>query len=229
VVRFSSGKIILLDCPPDFRSQVHRANISDLHYVLITHNRPDCIFGLDDLRAFTRKHAISLYASPAHAADLRARFPYAFGDEVITQGGIIPQLRLVAADTTFEIDSIRFDPIPLNSRDEICFGYRFGNFAYLTSGNSVSEEAYAKLIGVELVVLNASSLQESKAHFSFQTACDAIERIQPRKAWFVHISHKATHADAEAWIETARRERPGLAGIEIYPGYDGLVIEGISI
>jgi hypothetical protein len=37
------------------------------------------------------------------------------------------------------------------------------------------------------------------------------------------------HADAEAWIEKARGERPGLAGIEIHLGYDGLIIEGITV
>jgi phosphoribosyl 1,2-cyclic phosphate phosphodiesterase len=70
----------------------------------------------------------------------------------------IPKLAIVPTDTTCEFDSIRFDPIPLISGETRGFSYRFGNLAYLTSGNFVSEESYEKLIGVELVVLNASRL-----------------------------------------------------------------------
>jgi hypothetical protein len=37
------------------------------------------------------------------------------------------------------------------------------------------------------------------------------------------------HAEADAWIAEAVQQRPGLVGIEIHPGYDGLVIEGIVV
>jgi phosphoribosyl 1,2-cyclic phosphate phosphodiesterase len=225
----SSGKGILIDCPPDFRFNAIRANITQIDCFLFTHTSPDRLFGLDDGRAFSFKKVVPVYASPAHASDLRSRFPYAFGDEVITQGGLLPKFATMPTDTGFEFESIRIDPIPIISGEKISFGYRIGNFAYLTSGNSLSDESYEKLIGVELVILNASSLQESKTHFSFETACAAVERIQPRKAWFAHISHRVTHAEAEAWIEQARHERPGLSGIEIHAGYDGLKIEGLTV
>lgn len=87
----------------------------------------------------------------------------------------------------------------------------------------------SSLAGVEFIVLNASDLKGNKMHFSFETACDALERIRPRRAWFTQLNHHSTHAETKACIEDAQQKRPGLAGIEIYPGYDGLVIDGIIV
>jgi phosphoribosyl 1,2-cyclic phosphate phosphodiesterase len=213
----------------ELRLQALRAKIVDLDFVLITHTHADHIFGIDDLRPFTQTRSLSVFASPEHAADLRSRFSYAFGGPVLQVGGGLPLLELTSIDSTFEIDSIRFDPIPFDRGDTFSFGYRFGNFAYLTDGNLLSPESYAKLTGVELLVLNAVSPGRSKTHFSFETACDAIERIRPRRAWFTHLSHRVPCVAAEAWIAEAVAKRPGLADIEIHPGCDGLVIDGITV
>jgi phosphoribosyl 1,2-cyclic phosphate phosphodiesterase len=197
--------------------------------VLITSTRADHIFGIDELRCFNRDDSLSVFASPLQVQDLRKRFGYAFGGPVLQRGGGIPQLKLTEVDTIFEIDSIRFDPIPLICREEAANGYRFGNFAYLTGGNGLSDESYAKLNGVELLVLGASNPQKTGLTFSFATACEVLERIRPKRAWFTHMSHRVTFAQAERWIQEAQRERPLLKGIEIHPGYDGLRIEGLKI
>jgi phosphoribosyl 1,2-cyclic phosphate phosphodiesterase len=229
LIRVSSGCVILIDCGPEFRLQALRSKITSVDFVLITHIHADHIHGVDDLRGFTAAKSVSLFALPSHVKELSKRFQYAFGGPTLQVGGGLPRLQLVGVESSFVFDSIRFDPIPLNHGDEISYGYRLGNFAYLTDGNSLSEDSYAKLAGVELVVLNASNPQKAKKHFTFGTACDVLERIRPNRAWFTHINHDVTHAQAEAWIEEAIRERPGLAGIEIHPGYDGLIIDGIAL
>jgi phosphoribosyl 1,2-cyclic phosphodiesterase len=96
-------------------------------------------------------------------------------------------------------------------------------------GNLLSPESYAKLTGVDLLVLNAVAPGRSKTPFSFESACDAIERIRPRGAWLTHLSHRVTYGAAEPWIAEAVAKRPGLAGIEIHPGCDRLVIDGITV
>jgi phosphoribosyl 1,2-cyclic phosphate phosphodiesterase len=156
-------------------------------------------------------------------------YPGRNGSRFTLFGGGLPRLRLVGVESTFVASSISFDPIPIVHGDEMSCGYRFGNFAYLTDGNLLSDDSYSRLAGVELVVLNASNPQKAKKHFTFATACDALERIRPKRAWFTHMNHDVTYAQAEAWIEAAMRERPQLAGIEIHPGYDGLVIGGIFV
>jgi hypothetical protein len=43
------------------------------------------------------------------------------------------------------------------------------------------------------------------------------------------MSHRSTHAETKMWIAEAVRQRPGLTGIDISPGYDCLVIEDIDV
>jgi phosphoribosyl 1,2-cyclic phosphate phosphodiesterase len=229
LIRLPSGKHILIDPTPDFRIQALRSRVDDVRNVLITHSRPDRVFGFDDLRVFTIRAPVTLFASPASAADVSRRFPYAFGGPVVQKGGGVPVLSLVPVDGKFEVTSIVFDSIPMNQGEVTRYGYRFGNFAYLSDGNYLSDEAYERLTGVELLVVSAVGPKESPNHFSFADAVEVIARIRPRRAWFTYISHCVTHAAAEAWIADTTREMPGLAGIEAFAGYDGLIIDGIKL
>jgi phosphoribosyl 1,2-cyclic phosphate phosphodiesterase len=225
-VRIPGGSHILIDPTTDFRCHALRSKIQTVQTVLVTHALPDRISGFDDLRVFNR---ISLFASPASAADLFRHFPYAFGGPVLQKGGGVPALTLIAVDSTFEVNSITVDPIPLNKGEVIKYGYRLGNFAYLSDGNHLNDQAYEKLAGVELLVVSAVGPKKSRNHFSFSDAIAIIENIRPRRAWLTYISHCVTHAAAEAWVADAMSERPGLAGIEILVAYDKLIIKGIRL
>jgi phosphoribosyl 1,2-cyclic phosphate phosphodiesterase len=229
LIRFPSGKDILIDPTPDFRIQALRSRVRDVRNVLITQARPDRIFGFDDLRPFTICQPVEMFASPPAAADFTRRCPYAFGGSIPQVGGGVPVLSIVAVTGKFELTSIAVDPIPMNQGEVTTYGYRLGNFAYLSDGNYLSDEGYEKLAGVELLVVSTVGPKESRAHFSFAEAVAVIERIHPRRAWFTFISHCVTHAAVEAWIADTIRERAELAGIEIFAGYDRLVIDGISI
>ncbi|HRS54726.1 MAG TPA: MBL fold metallo-hydrolase, partial [Bacteroidales bacterium] len=56
---------IVIDCGPDFRSQMLRQNVEDIDAILITHQHRDHIGGLDDVRAFNYvlNKIIDIYAS----------------------------------------------------------------------------------------------------------------------------------------------------------------------
>jgi phosphoribosyl 1,2-cyclic phosphodiesterase len=57
-----SGKNILIDCGPEFRLQALRSSITSLSFVLITRTHADHIFGLDDLRVFSEREPVVLFA-----------------------------------------------------------------------------------------------------------------------------------------------------------------------
>lgn len=66
---------ILIDCGPDFRTQVLRLPFEKIDGVLITHEHYDHVGGLDDLRPFCRFGSVPIYAENYVAQGLRLRMP----------------------------------------------------------------------------------------------------------------------------------------------------------
>lgn len=218
------GLTILIDCGPEFRIQARHSAITTLNCLLVTHCHYDHVFGIDDIRGFG---LVPLFMSPEWAADLRHRFPYLFGGPVLQEGGGVASLELHPVTGPFAVAGVRITPIPLIHKNVRSIGYRSGNFAYLTDCNRIPDASYGLLAGVELLVINASNRRRSDVHCSFHTAMDEIEQICPKKAWFTHIGHSCSHVEVERAIEEELSQRPGLAGVEVRAGFDGLVIEGI--
>lgn len=71
---------ILIDCGPDFRTQVLRLPFERIDGVLITHEHYDHVGGLDDLRPFCRFGSVPIYAEQYVSDALRLRMPYCFVD-----------------------------------------------------------------------------------------------------------------------------------------------------
>ena len=76
---------ILIDCGPDFRTQVLRLPFEKIDGVLITHEHYDHVGGSDDLRPFCRFGSVPIYAENYVAQGLRLRMPYCFVDIVIRE------------------------------------------------------------------------------------------------------------------------------------------------
>lgn len=92
------------------------------------------------------------------------------------------------------------------------FGFRLGSFACVTDVNFISEESFALLAGVELLVLSALRYRPHPTHFSLAEAIAVAQRIGARQTVLTHIAHDIDHG---------RLEVPLPSGIEL--GYDGLV------
>ena len=76
----AEGLKILVDCGPDFRSQMLRAGIGHLDAILLTHNHKDHTGGLDDVRSlnYIDRHSVSIYCEERVLTSLRTEYPYAF-------------------------------------------------------------------------------------------------------------------------------------------------------
>lgn len=77
------GLTILIDCGPDFRSQMIAAGVRHVDAILLTHNHMDHVGGLDDVRAFNyidRKTA-EIYCEDRVLDSLKIMYSYAFVDE----------------------------------------------------------------------------------------------------------------------------------------------------
>jgi phosphoribosyl 1,2-cyclic phosphate phosphodiesterase len=211
-----AGNVTLLfDAGPDFRQQMLREKVTRLDSIILTHEHKDHIAGLDDVRAFNYKSqsAIDIYSEDRVQKALRKEYSYVFSE--IQYPGI-PKMKLnPIPDHGFNIKGLEIIPVRVFHYHLPVYGFRIGNFAYITDANYIPEESKEKLFGVKYLVINALRKEKHISHFSLREALDFIREISPKKSFITHISHQmGYHAEVS-------KELP--AGI--FLAFDGLSVE----
>lgn len=207
---------LLIDTSPDFRQQMLKYNITDIDAVLYTHFHIDHIMGLDDIRQINQLHrkAVDLYANEETAERIKQTFSYIF-DENTYKGGGIPQVNLKTIDIKpFDVSAQHVIPLEYKHGPTTVFGYRIGDFAYMTDCNFIPETEFEKLTGLKVLIIDALRYRRHETHFSIDEAAEVSKRIGAGKTYFTHMTHDIVHSEASAKLPT---------GIEF--AYDGLIIE----
>ncbi|MEM9366074.1 MAG: MBL fold metallo-hydrolase [Planctomycetota bacterium] len=221
VFRLPRGNL-LVDTPPDLRTQLLREDIGLIHAVLFTHEHADHLFGLDDLRLFPfRLQApVPLYCNEAVEARIRHSYDYAFQDRPQTHPGATPRLTFEnIADDAFEVLGCAIQPIPLKHGPHFdVLGFRVGDFAYCTDTNHIPPTSMGRLRNLDTLVLGALRFSPHPTHFSIEEALAIIEELKPRRAYLTHLSHDVDHGPVEAQLP----EHVSL-------GYDGLRLSGLNL
>lgn len=189
------GRRVLIDSTPDFREQAIREGIRRLDAVLYTHAHADHILGLDDLRPLTFHSVgkIPLYAQAATVERIRHMFSYIF-DGNYKYGGIA-QVELNTFTGPIELFGACFCPIPIMHGDtEIC-GFRFGAAAYLTDFSEIPAPSMAQLHDLDILFLDALRHKPHPTHSTVANSLALVEQLQPRRAFFTHISHDLPHTE----------------------------------
>lgn len=203
---------LLFDAGPDFRQQMLRENVKKLDSIILTHEHKDHISGMDDVRAFNHKSqdAIDIYAEDRVQKAIKKEYSYVFSEY---QYPGIPKMRLNAIhEHSFMIKGVQLVPVRVFHYRLPVYGFRVGNFAYITDANYIPEESKEKLFGVKYLVINALRKEKHVSHFSLREAVDFIREISPKKAFITHISHQmGFHAEVS-------KDLPS----EIVLAYDGL-------
>ena len=180
---------IIIDCGPDFRIQMLKNKVEDIDAVLFTHAHRDHIAGLDDIRAFNYilHKSIDIYGSQITLDAIKENFPYIFTPGRYTGA---PKLNLhPITDSPFTIGETSFIPIQVMHQDMQVFGYRIGDFTYITDANYISPAELDKIRGSKVVVLNALRNSRHISHFSLSEALDILNDLKPDSAYLTHISH----------------------------------------
>ena len=94
------------------------------------------------------------------------------------------------------------------------FGFRFGDFAYLTDMKTIKNSEIKKLNGVKVLVVNALREAEHISHFNLEEALALIDKVKPERAYLTHISHML------GFHEEVEKKLPD----NVFLAYDNLVI-----
>jgi len=190
---------IAIDAGPDFRQQMLREKVDRIDAIVITHAHKDHVAGLDEIRAFNffQHKAIDIYATTEVQEKIKIEFYYAFGEKKYPG---IPEMNLITInESPFTIGHLKFIPIKLMHLNMIVYGFRIGDFSYVTDVNYIAPEEMEKLKGTKILVLDALRKKKHISHFTLDEAIAVANEIHPQKTYFTHISHQlGLHREVEA-------------------------------
>jgi phosphoribosyl 1,2-cyclic phosphate phosphodiesterase len=209
------GKSFVIDSGPDFRQQMLRANVRELDAIIYTHQHKDHTAGLDDARAFNHRQGqdIPLYGRQEVLDQIQVEFAYAFS-EMRYPG--VPHFELHPIENKpFDVQGVKFTPIEVLHYKLAVYGYRIGDFTYITDTNYISEVEQKKIAGTKVLVLDTLQREPHLSHFTLSQALDLIKKLNVPAAYLIHISHRlGLHAEVE-------KELPK----NVHLAYDGLVLK----
>ncbi len=213
IVRYQ-GVRLLIDCGPDFRTQMLRASDDNLDAVLLTHIHFDHVAGLDDLRAYCFERPFPLYARADVLENLHQRIPYCFADNPYP--GVAQFEEHVIDDKPFLVEGVRVEPIPVMHYKLPIIGFRIGPLAYITDAKTIADEVVDSLKGVPLLVINSLKAEGNHlSHMCLDETLSIVNRIKPGRTYLIHMSDRmGLHADSPRILPQ---------GVEL--AYDRLIVK----
>lgn len=179
----------VIDCGPDFRYQMLRANVQKINGVLFTHEHADHTAGLDDLRPFSfQLGAVPIYAQKRVLENLSYRFDYIFNENNKYPGAPSVQQHTVKTDPFF-LENLEVTPIEVMHGKLKIVGYKFNNIAYLTDVKTINSEGKEKLKNLDVLIINAIRHKAHHSHLNLEEAIELVNELNPKKTYFTHISH----------------------------------------
>jgi phosphoribosyl 1,2-cyclic phosphate phosphodiesterase len=205
---------VVIDTGPDFRQQMLKANITRLDAVVFTHGHKDHTAGFDDIRAFNyiQNRHMDVYCDQRVEEVLRKDFDYVFAD--LKYPGV-PKANLHRLNgQAFTVGNMQLLPIDLLHYNLPVYGFRVGDFTYVTDANYISDTEKDKIKGSKVLVLNALRRESHVSHFTLDEAIALAQELGAEQTYFTHISHQLGLHDE------VNKELP--KGISL--AYDGLEI-----
>ncbi len=211
----SDGKSnILIDAATELRIQCLRNKVKRLDAVLLTHSHADHILGLDDLRHFNRsqKTNIPVYGSQDTVNSIYRIFSYAFSK--VPSNGSKPKFTLTPIDGELSLSGMEVVPVDVMHGQEMVTAYRFNKLAYVTDVSQIPQDSMDKLMGLDLLIIDALRNIPHEKHFSIEQAISVVSILKPKQTFFTHIAHDIEHEETNNVLPT---------GIKL--AYDGLSVE----
>ena len=180
----------VIDCGPDFRQQMLRADVQSIDGILLTHEHSDHTAGIDDIRPLYFKQGnIPFYAEKRVFQSLYRRFDYIFETKNKYPGAPTIDEIEIYENSDFEIGDKKVTVIRAFHDTLPVFGFKIDGFTYLTDVKTIADSEIEKIKDTKVLVINALREAPHYSHFNLSEALQFIEKVNPGTAYLTHISH----------------------------------------
>lgn len=187
-----NSKTVIIDVSQDFREQVLREQVRAIDAVVLTHQHADHIMGIPDIRSYSRivDGGLPVYGSEETMDAVTRIFSYAFDPDTFVGGGV-PSLIPCRIDSPFELFGLQFTPLYVEHGVLTgCYGYRFGNVAYIPDVKRFPEETLALMDNLDLLIVDCLRTDHPhETHMILPESREIVARVNPKRTLFTHICH----------------------------------------
>ncbi|MGO4111208.1 MBL fold metallo-hydrolase [Paenibacillus sp. YAF4_2] len=183
---------MMIDCGPDWRTQMEAAGLHFVNRILVTHAHFDHIGGLPEWADACRWLGVKgeAYAHEEVIAEIMQRFPW-----------LNRNIRFIAIDTPCDFGNWRVSTWKVNhGKNGYAYAFRFDHqesgeaWAYCSDSIGLTEEQQKPLYGLDLLVLGTSFYKENFAYetrsvYDVTEALDMLPTWKPKRTLFTHMSH----------------------------------------
>ena len=212
--------VILIDTPPDLRTQIAQAKPDHLDAVVLSHDHADQTHGIDDVRAYFLKRGapIPAYMDAPTRKLIEPRFAYCFRE---TPG--YPSILKLEPDISplaqFLIPGpggdVKITPLDQDHGFSRSLGFRVGPLAYTNDVVSFPKQSLDALHGLDLWIVDALRDRPHPTHAHIDRALEWIAEFKPKHAVLTNLNH-----DVDYGALKARLAAQGVGG-SVVPAYDG--------
>ncbi len=78
------------------------------------------------------------------------------------------------------------------------YGYRIGDFAYITDVSRIPDATFELLRGVDTLVLDGLRHEPHPTHFTITQAIEVAQAAGARRTYFTHLTHTMDHGVEDA-------------------------------
>ncbi len=209
--------VLLVDTPPELRTQLISCGINRVDAILYTHAHADHITGLDDVRMLNRimQRPLEALATQGTLKELQLRFDYAFRPwQPPHFFRPVLEPRIVSPGTTERAAGMDIRLFDQDHGFGRTLGLRIGGFGYSTDAVDLNDAAFEALTGVDTWLVGCFQREPHRTHAWLERVLSWIARLRPRRAVL-------THMGVEMDFSALCAELP--PGVE--PGYDGQVLK----